>query len=61
MITWLKELLYDKATFEQYARVGVFLAGEAVTSFGPTAKFYWAGKVIQGLALVLRAGDRNIS
>lgn len=59
MITWLKQLLYDQATFEQYARVVVFLAGESLVSFGPSAPYYWAGKALQGLALVLRAGDKN--
>lgn len=60
MWPWLKDLLYNKATFEQYARVAVFLAGELMTSLAPNSQFWWAGKIVQGLSLVLRAGDKNL-
>ena len=59
MLPWLKNLLYDQATFTQYARVAVFLVGEALVAFGPTAPYYWVGKIVQGLALILRSGEMN--
>jgi len=60
VIPYVKGLLYDPASFANFIRAGVFLAGEAATALGPTAKFYWLGRLVQGLALIIRAGDKNV-
>jgi len=59
MIPWIKGLLYDPASFANFIRAGIFIAGEALATLGTTSKAYWAAKAVQGLALVIRAGDRN--
>ena len=66
MLIWLRELLYDKACFEQYARTALaaFSVGyetgmlpEAV--YGTTMWYFSKAALV--LALFLRAGEKNHS
>jgi hypothetical protein len=64
MITWLKNLLWNQATFEQYVRTG--LAGfwgayEMGLIPGETnnAWLWYLTRVALVLAFVLRAGEKN--
>ncbi len=53
MIPWLKALLYDQATFTQYARFVLFAGGEVLT-YMPLGQDGWiAGKALQAIALLL--------
>lgn len=64
MLTWLKELLYDRATFTQYFRAllaAIWMAYE--TGLLPDAvegTFMWyASKALLVVAFLMRAGDKN--
>lgn len=59
MLVYLKNLLYDPNSFANFVRLGVFVAGEALSTLGPTSEFYWAGLVVKALALAVKAGDKN--
>ena len=55
----LRDLVYDRNSFANFFRVLVFALGEMLSTFGPDSKYFWAGKVVQALSLVIRAGDKN--
>ncbi|HEY7495886.1 MAG TPA: hypothetical protein VIH59_32880 [Candidatus Tectomicrobia bacterium] len=64
MLTWLKELLWQKATFEQYARTalaGLWIAYES--NWLPdeliTGPFWYVTRLALVLAFMLRAGEKN--
>lgn len=60
MITTIKNLLYDPNSFANFLRAGIFVAGEVLSGVDPTSRFFWAGKTVQALALIIRAGDKNL-
>jgi hypothetical protein len=59
MITWLKDLLYDPRSFANFIRGGAFLGAELLKIYSPSAKFWWAGVVMQALTLMVKAGEKN--
>lgn len=62
MIPWLKSLLYDPASFNNFVRALLFGLGElpTVVNFGDVgAPAYWVGKLLQVFALMVKAGDAN--
>ena len=64
MLSWLKNLLYDSATFEQYLRTG-FAGLWAAYEFGLIPKevntpwLWYVSKIALVLAFLMRAGDKN--
>lgn len=60
MIPFLKDLLYDPKSFANFYRTGIFLLAELVPQVADVGtKGWWALKVVQGLSLAVKAGDKN--
>lgn len=59
MLTWLKDLLYDKNSFANFIRGGAFLVAEMVKIHAPSPEWWWIGVVAQAASLVVKAGDKN--
>lgn len=64
MLTWLKKLLWDQATFEQYVRTG--LAGfwaayemGLIPAEATNAWLWYLSRIAIVLAFILRAGEKN--
>lgn len=61
MIPWLKDLLYDKRNFANFARAGIGglgLIGPDLVDLGQFG--WWAGKALVVLAFMMRSsGDPN--
>ena len=60
MIPFLKGLLYDPQSFANFIRGGLFVAGELMAGLVPNTKAWYAGKAVQAMALVIKAGDKNL-
>lgn len=58
MIPWLRSLLYDPVSFANAIRFLVFLGGETLTNTVPSSWAWYAGKGLQAMALLIKAGDR---
>ncbi len=65
MIGWLKNLLWDRATFEQYARTllaGIWASYEMglLPDFAEKSWMYYTTRLCLVFAFLLRAGDKNV-
>lgn len=64
MVDWIKNLLWDRATFEQYFRTalaGVWGAYEMgiLPKFAEESWMYYVSRLCIVLAFLIRAGDKN--
>ena len=65
MLAWIKDLLYDKATFTQYIRTamaGIWFLYDTgqVPEFAESTTLWYISRACLALAFLLRAGDKNI-
>jgi hypothetical protein len=51
MLDWFKDFLYNKASFEQYCRVALFMVGEMGSAFAPNSTLWWVSKAVQAMAV----------
>lgn len=64
MIAWLRNLLWDEATFTQYARTAIATFYSAyemglLPEFTESSIMWYITRLCIPLALLLRAGDKN--
>lgn len=64
MVEYLKDFWYTKAGFERVMRFTIFGVGELFASgiipTGNSGAGYYIGRVIQSMALLVKAGDKNV-